>query len=306
MPPKVRDTISEAPGDFCVEISFERGSGDPTRVFRSLSSLIATFQRLDEDLARVIDARIEPRIVLEEIESGSIRTWLRNVVETVGEEDLAELNWKGIVGKYLVRARRAILEFLNKRETISNHSELEELEDDLSALARETNVAPIASYGDMPRRKLVKSICDIGGAVSALSKDDTASYIADNKRTRINPNFTLSAEQAEALVTEEIIRNRVELILKVKKPDYLGTSRWEFRFEDHIIEVSITDKEWLSQFQARGITVRPGDSIRGLVDVSISYDEHRNVSGKHYELVRVIDVLFADSQQLGFPLSNDE
>ena len=73
------DEKSEAaplPGDFCLEIDFERGSGDPKRVFRAMGELIEAYQELDVHLAHSIDVRLEPALVLQEVEAGSLRSWL--------------------------------------------------------------------------------------------------------------------------------------------------------------------------------------------------------------------------------------
>ncbi len=75
----------------------------------------------------------------------------------------------------------------------------------------------------------------------------------------------------EELLTREVIPSQTVLILKVKKPDYLGTSKWEFVFE-HAIEAKILDVDWLVRFQNRREDVRPGDAIRAEVLTEVSTD----------------------------------
>ena len=63
--------------DFCITIDFKKESEAPSRIFRSLSHLIDSFHSFDLDLLQSIDAKIEPIILLEDIETGSIKTWLK-------------------------------------------------------------------------------------------------------------------------------------------------------------------------------------------------------------------------------------
>jgi hypothetical protein len=154
--------------DFCIAIDFEKGSEAPSRVFRALSDIIDSFHALDKDLIQSIDSKIEPIILLEDIESGSIKTWLRYIF------------------------------------------------------------------------------------------NDEASF---------NLQFKIVPELIEDLLTKERLEACMQMILKVKKPDYLGESKWEFKHENKTIPMKILDIDWLKAFQNREIDIRPGDSIRAEVQI---------------------------------------
>jgi hypothetical protein len=63
--------------DFGIEIDFQPGTDAPSRVFKTITALIEAFQIVDRQLAESV-ARIEPVLLLENIEAGSIIVWLRN------------------------------------------------------------------------------------------------------------------------------------------------------------------------------------------------------------------------------------
>jgi len=78
--------------DFCFEIDFEKGSYEnPSRVFKAMSGLIDSVQFLDLNLAQAIDISIRPQIILQEIEVGSLKSWLRNIIVGVEDEALKKL-----------------------------------------------------------------------------------------------------------------------------------------------------------------------------------------------------------------------
>ena len=61
------------------------------------------------------------------------------------------------------------------------------------------------------------------------------------------------------------------MILAVKKPDYLGSSKWDMRHGKRAISVRINDEVFLQQFQDRKIDVRPKDALKCMVQVEMKY-----------------------------------
>jgi hypothetical protein len=110
--------------DYCIEIKFEKGSKDPARVFRAMQEMIETFHELDCSLVKSIDSNIVSSLVLEDIETGSIKSWLSNAIEIVADDALKNLDWKPAVGKYLVKAKYIAIDFLSDKTQISKASEV--------------------------------------------------------------------------------------------------------------------------------------------------------------------------------------
>lgn len=48
----------------------------------------------------------------------------------------------------------------------------------------------------------------------------------------------------------------------IKKPDYLGRSKWVFKYNGHSIEAKFEGEKWLQKFQNNEETLNPGDSLR--------------------------------------------
>ena len=64
--------------DFAFYIDFKRGEGSASRVFSATHDFIRACESLDRELLSSIDSNIETVMVLEDIEAGSLKTWLRN------------------------------------------------------------------------------------------------------------------------------------------------------------------------------------------------------------------------------------
>jgi len=85
------------------------------------------------------------------------------------------------------------------------------------------------------------------------------------------------------------------MILKVKKPDYLGESKWDFRHGGRSFPAKIIHKVWLESFQNREIDIRPGDSIRTMVEMTDKYDFDGELIGTDYNILQVIEVIQINS-----------
>jgi hypothetical protein len=283
--------VRKANADFALEIHFVPGNPDPARVFRSMTQLIDTFQRFDRELVQTIDLHIEPVMVLEDIETGSIKTWLRAILNATDDTGLQELNWKRIVGGYLVRAKYLTVDWLNGKTEISGTADLDELQALILEAAEATGVQRIPAYQPPSKTLLVRSLIDIGVSLSQLQSDDKAAFETQNgDRVEFNVSIKIVPESLNELLVEESLSHVEEIILKVKKPDFLGESKWEFVHE-HVLDAKILDYEWLSDFRNNRVLLQPGSAIRANVQVDVAYGVEREVVSRSYTVLKVLAVM---------------
>ena len=290
--------------DFGIEIQFDSKKESPAKAFRTLSEILEALHSVDIDLIGSIDSEIKPITLLEDLQKGSIKGWFKNVLEKIPDEGLKDLDWKKAIGHYLVKGKYLIIQFLDNKTEITTREEIKTLEADLYKLAVDTNVKQIPPYAPIPTARLVGSIRKVSTALQYAQKDNRITYMAGQKeQANFNLEFNFSPESIEELLTKEKLSNETEMILKVKKPDYLGESQWELRHEKLSIYAKISDVEWLKRFQERQVNVRPGDSLKTSVRTTVSYDYNNEVIGTHYEILKVQEIIQANnSNQLGiFP-----
>ncbi|PKP82405.1 MAG: hypothetical protein CVT79_05610 [Alphaproteobacteria bacterium HGW-Alphaproteobacteria-18] len=275
--------------DFAFYIDFQKGVGSPSRVFSATSDFIKACERLDKELVRSVDSNIETVLILEDIEAASLKTWLRNVLVATEDDGLKALDWKPLVGKYLVRAKYAILKWIDNEE---GPKDLRSLGREIQLIASETDVRHLPDYSPPSPQTLIRAIEDFQGVKDRLAEGDHAAFISEDAEHSINISIRLSIEDIEQLAVKEIVQQqRQPLILAVKKPDYLGESMWEMRFGKRTISAKLADEDWLKRFQNREVDVRPGDSLRCEVDIDLLYGHDNEPIGERYTIVRVIEVL---------------
>jgi hypothetical protein len=104
--------------DFGIEIEFTPNSPDPSRVYRAMTNLIQACQSIDIKLAQTIGPQIKPVLFLEDIRTGSLTTFLRSALESFDDDAIKNLEWKKLVGSYLVKGKRVLVNYLKDRETM--------------------------------------------------------------------------------------------------------------------------------------------------------------------------------------------
>jgi hypothetical protein len=273
-----------------VEIDYAPNSQDPARVFRAMASLIDSFHQIDRDLAKSVHVSIAPAILLERIEAGSVRAWLRTILQQADDDALKNLDWKPLVGQYLVRGKHLILRWLDGKSTIDGRSQLSELQRHLLAIAPAPVAGDLALPEPVPPRALMDDLQRLGDAFKQLGPGDAAKFVSGDESTDAPLQFRLEDARIEEILTEAVTESTSELVLLVKRPDYLGNSRWEFRLGDQAIEAKITDSAWLTRFQSGLVPLKPGDALVARVRSEVSQGFEGNIVSTRHIVVEVLSV----------------
>lgn len=295
---------AEHSDSFVLKINYEKDSPRPSRVFRAMSELIEGFQSLDNDLVQAFPVKVSPVLLLEDIQVGSLITVIKNVLTGIEDEALKNLEWKKMIGGFLVQGKHTVLQWIERREQIESRQALDELAQRLQRLAEGTKVLHLPHYSPPALPLLIKDLALIGNATSQLGPNDIATYESAGTTSEFNKKFHVDAEFAEELLTDETISNRSEVLLRVKKPDYLGESMWEFVHAGHVIRAKIEDHDWVVSFQFQKVEVLPGDALR----VQLETITHHAADGSeiitYYRILKVIGVKRASGgTQLELPPS---
>lgn len=145
-------------------------------------------------------------------------------------------------------------------------------------------------------------------ALSYLSEKDSASYeTSEGDNVPFNATFNIDPQMLDEILTKETLTHEEERILQVKKPDYLGVSQWEFRFEGSPLYARIDDPKWLESFQSRQLHVRPGDGLRVKIKIEVAYGHDNEVIAKRYYITKLLSVVppLSHNQQDWLPHDND-
>jgi hypothetical protein len=255
-----------------------------------MAELIEAFRAIDRDLARAVSVAVHAEVLLERVEAGSVKAFIRTLLQHVDDEALKNLEWKPLVGVYLVRAKHAILRWLDGRDKIGSRAEVVELQQEIAELAP---VVPqeLLPAGTVPLDRLLEDMQLISIAVAELRPEDSAALVSVVDVTPIEKRIRITSEDIAQLLTQETISSETIMTLLVKKPDYLGNSKWEFKHGDHALDARIADLDWLARFQSGEVDLKPGDALQAIVrtEVAVGF-EGNNVDTRH-EVLKVLAVV---------------
>jgi hypothetical protein len=286
----INDVISEEPSaEFELVLEFERHSSTPQRIFQALSDLIVIFGKLDNELSKTINLQLEAQLVLEDIEIGSIRTKLALFIRNIPDEAIKDLDWKKLVGYFLLKAKYLLLKFLEERPKVDNREQIEHLLFEIQKEAEQTDIKQLPAYGRLPITKLVDFIIDIQNALNHLQERDKIEYRSRAGSVYLNRRFNPS--NLHYILAENSNSWERPVILKVKKPDYLGESMWDFKLERKTISAKIIDYTWLNSFHNGYIPIKPGDSISVVLRTEDERGQDYKLIKTHYNILKVNEVI---------------
>jgi len=195
------DDLSCDDGLFEIKVDFTPGRGEPSRVFRTMTGLIDSVQELDQHLSATVSTRIHTRLVLQDVKAGSIRARLKNIIEDVPDEALKQGEYKKVVGHYLHKAKHKILDWCSKRNEIKERSEIKQLEAEILALAKETDIKQLPAYAPIQTGTLLSDISAMRSALGNLEEGDTAILISDEGTSQFNRILIISEDVVRDLMT---------------------------------------------------------------------------------------------------------
>lgn len=279
-------------GRAALVIDFSPGEIEAVRLFRAVTSLV----QLIEDVGRQVTNSVHPdarySLLVEGVHEGSLFTWLK---ADITQENI-EPEIRGRILRLATKIPTFLFRFLKERETVSSRDEILEFQAMVQAEIEHSEVAPIAA-SPIPASAFAASMQAYGSAMSNLSDKERVRYTDGENETELNQDFSISEDALEKILVKESVTQTSEMILKVKKPDYLGQSKWEFRHDKRRIEATIDDMNWLHKFRSHEISILPGDAIRATVRSEVAYSLDNEVIKTEHRILRVIEIIQGVSGQ---------
>ncbi len=279
------------PTSFLVTFNFEKNIRDPQRILATASSYIEALQNCDKMLLKSFHSELSTVLIIDNIEFGSFKIWLQQLIENIDNEALYELDPKKLIGKFLVKGKYLLLRALGKNNALPSKEELSQTANQIHASAQETGVLTMPAYSRIPEIEIAQNMKMLAEALSKLKEKESASFSSSEGNVQIAPGIAITDRQITELLASRTIENESEIILKVRKPDFLGETGWVFLFDKRNLSATIKDKEWLEQFHSGELDIRPGDALRVRLKETTQYDDSGNVIADDRAIVKVIEII---------------
>ena len=139
---------------------------------------------------------------------------------------------------------------------------------------------------------MLENVKDIADSTKDLISDESISYKSrDNEKIKLFPQTKVFIEEIKEEMIEKVIESTRPLILKIKKPDYLGLSKWEFKHNKNKIDANITDLNWMERFHNKELNIGPGDSLEVKMHTTDCYDSKGTLISTDNVIIEVVDII---------------
>lgn len=279
-------------GDIVLTIKFDP-TGSPARVFAIASELVAAFESFDRTILRSVDSGIETTFILEDVQRSSLKVVLKNLLTMADDDAIKSLDWKPIVGNFLLRAKYAALRWCDQDPEVGGAPSLSDLTEEVERLARETDVRHLPDYAPVNRSRMTQSLEGFQRAKRHFRSNEQLTVTLGRDEYEVQTNRTWSPSEFEEIVGEQELENEVDLVLVIRKVDFLGKSKWHFKHGKRTIEVHVRDVEWLDEFHGGMYALKPGDALKVRVRFIYKYGSNGELLDEDVEILKVFSVVSA-------------
>ena len=277
---------------YSLTYNYDKDARAPGDIFARMAELSNGFTGIEYLLLESIDDNIRATSVLSGVEYGSIKAWLSQVLRGIDDSDLGKLEWKSILGKMLVKAKWAVIRFLEKDRPAQN-KDLVDLQKELFEYQIETGIKIIPAYRPINLNLMSDRLVMINSATTQTSSEESVILHLDGNPAILSRRLVITQERKVEILTTEIERFRDKDTVLVKKPDYLGNSMWDVIYRNHKESMQMGDIEFLTKFHNNesNAQVHPGDSLEVEIDGAHSIGNNGETIQKRFTIRRVSKVI---------------
>lgn len=294
--------------DLCLFLDFERGTENPTRVFKSLMAMIDALQGIEATLVKNLQPELETLFLLEDLETCCIKVWLRRKINgtlsTIDRESLKSGDWKKVLGSYLDKGVGKLLAATADTPD-PTRADLETLASSINQDAVGTGLRWSDLGEPLTVNQVAGSLQTLSTAAAPLSEYDKLSILTALGEHPLNIGFRLDAERLEEILTFRVIENTSEEILKIRKPDLLGDAQWEFKLGDAPWMAKVVDPVFVQKFKRRHVKLSSGDAIRAKVRTITKFGHEGDIVSQTREVIEILEEYHLDPEPLPSALAFD-
>lgn len=274
---------------FGIRIDYKVGRNRPEKIFEAMALYINAYEDLIQLISNTIGCKDEFSFVLDDVEKGSITTYLKKF-----KGQAIDL----VTAKILNEASETTKD-LTGISSVESEAEIDEIADNLDERLTESfpDLFTIA-HPQVDKKNLAKILKRLADANLNIRSDENVELILDKKTDhpiKVNTNFKFSVNLDDLYIEGKIHQNGVTDKLFVVKPVNDGNSRWDCKSlnMNQRFDAVMMDKRWLEKYQSGLVpAIGPSDIMVAKLNLIIK-SKHDNKTRKiiHAEIIEVLNII---------------
>ncbi len=252
-------------------------------------------------LITTVDSRISTALILEDVQKSSLKIFLRNLLTATDDQALKDLDWRKQVGKYLVKAKYLALEWLDQDIEAEQPAQIEDLTERIRQLAVETDVRHLPDYSPLNPTRIAQPLDALQRTKSQFREGERLLITLDKTEYKVDlRKLWLPSEHLPEAPVEQELSNDADMVLIIRKPDFLAKTQWQFRHGKSTLSATMDVPEWLHEFHQGKHPIKPGDALRVRVRFEYRYDANGDLADQRTTVIKVYGVIQAAVPPPGF------
>lgn len=291
------------------ELTFEvnllfREEKNAIEAFNQILRFYEVLNDFDRLLTRNISQDIIPEYFLQDVEYGSIKTKLVQILKGIPDELLKDLQLRKIIGYFLVKLKYKLIKLLSDEKEIASKEQVQRLTDEVNNEIKEIGNNYTIIVTQVNNYFILNAIDDLAKEVNNLKDKELLEYKSSAGNTFIQKGIVVNKPKILSELGQRQIVNETREILKLKKVDLLSDeSRWDFLQGKKLIKAKMLDKTWLDSFHQREVSIKPEDALLVTLRTTHTYTPNFDDKKTECEIVEVHSVISPEadnSQQFDF------
>jgi hypothetical protein len=259
---------------------------------------VGTFYSLLHDFDKNILLHIHPSLKLEyrlvNVEYGSLKTRVVQVLRGMPDELLKKPEMKTLIGILLLKGKYWLLQKLTNAATIDSKEQLDAISNVVNKEIDEIGKkAGIVTTG-ISSHAVLNSIDELTQETNKLPKKEAYEFKSKLGNAILRAGIKLNKPKILSELGEKIEINNTTEVIKPKKVDLLGESKWECIMDGKTREMKVEHKEWLEKYQHRQVNIQSGDSLRVKLKTTYSYNANTSKIKVTYDITEVLNIIKPD------------
>lgn len=279
--------------DYQIEIDYD-SKNDLAKTFSALSQIIEGEERFTNLFLKLLNEQDVQKVVLQKLETGSIKVFLRNIFENISDDQIYAKGYRAFIEQFLIEIKNYFLTLLSE-ETEITKDKLDIVKKNLIEEGSKKKLKNIETLNNLTYEQMLDCIDGIIKPIKNLDRGQAVRVKCQGREFNLNKDIKYDRSGIESIVIRNEISRNQELVFLVKKPDYIGKSKWEFYYKGEHISAKILHENWLNKFQKGLLSTDkiplPGDSLRVRTDVIVTINRSGIIIAVEYEINEVLEVI---------------
>jgi len=273
-----------------IKIGFDKNNNNPVLILEAIAEILKGFESINQVISNSMDNDIEAVSYLVDINSGSIilklKDMIKNKLENIDDDVLKNIaKSKDLIGILCVKAKQAGIKALSNNKDKTNKEKEKAILTSIEVILKNSNIN-FLNYYPINSKQILKAFSDISNGSKKIENFETE-FIYGNNTIDISKNYNF----IDTEIINETMKQEIDVNLLVRKPDYVGFSKWGFIFDKNI-EVEIKDEEFRAKVHSGEIkNLYAGCQIHCKLLIEVELDDKKNPIDTKYFLLKVINII---------------